>query len=131
VVYFGAALSIIVFIVAFQRLRVLPTAVTAAQAASHALAATRDPSLSDDQKEQLARKTSLQLMGSFLSILARGAGAVGASLLPLLAMQSLGLADIGTVLDTLTSWQTILVVSVVLTPLYFFSRKKDGDGEAS
>lgn len=122
--YAGAALAIAFFLIAFQWLRVVPTAVAAAAVARTALSSTMDPSLAEERKEALAREASVRLMGSFLSLCGRGALAVAVSAVPLFALQALGVVKVAAVVDFLESWQAIVGVSVLMTVGYFLLRPK-------
>lgn len=109
-----AAASIGIFLVALLLLRVVPAASNALTIARGAFEALRDPGLDDAARERAARSASIRLFGSFISILARGALAVAASLLPIWLADALGLARYDQIFDFLARWDVILIASIVL-----------------
>ncbi len=122
--YVAAAIAVATFLAAFQWLKLVPTAVAAADVAKQALASARDPRLSDDEKEALARKSSVRLLGSFVSISARGALAFAASVVPLFAIQALLHVPVGDVVSLLSSWPAIIVAFVLTTAVILLMRKR-------
>jgi hypothetical protein len=104
---------------ALQLMRVLPLA-TGVVATTRAAARTlKDAGLSDADKEQLLRKASTSLLGTFVSITVRAGAALGAALLPLAAFQFAGLVDVAVVAGFLATWPGILLASVVMIVAYF------------
>lgn len=78
-----------------------------------------DKRLGDEEKERLLQKASIGMMRAFGSITARSAVAVAAALVPLLALQAVGVAEISTVGRALATWQGILLTGVAMTAVYF------------
>jgi hypothetical protein len=85
----------------------------------------RDPTISDLEKEKVVQKASLSLMGGFLSIVVRGAGALVVSVLPLLAFDAVGLVRVSTVTRLLATWQGILLGSVGMLLAYFIKPRDE------
>lgn len=122
-IYLAAFLTITVFIVALWLFRIVPAAAKAVEVSRVSARIMRDPALGDEEKERAVQKASLTLLWSFLSITARGAAAVGASLLPMLAFDVAGLARFGDVANFLATWETIVVASVLVTLVYLVGRR--------
>jgi hypothetical protein len=104
---------------ALQLMRVLPIAAGVADMTRTAARTLNNAELSDADKEQFLRKASVSLLGTFVSITARAAVALGAALLPLFALQVAGLVDVIAVADFLATWPGILLASVVMAAAYF------------
>ena len=118
-IYLGAVVAAACFMVALQLMRVLPIAAGVADMTRAAARTFNNAELSDADKEQFLRKASVSLLGTFVSITARAAVALGAALLPLFALQAAGLVDVTAVADFLATWPGILLASVVMTAAYF------------
>jgi hypothetical protein len=114
VIYVAAAAAVIAFMIAFERLRVADVARRALATSGRGTAALRDPMLSDDEKERLLRQASISLGRDVLAIGARGAGALLASLLPLLVLDFTGVTEFEIVLAWMGTWQTILLISAAI-----------------
>lgn len=117
--YVAAALVVMVFVMALERLGVTRVAGEAVGASRRATKALGDRSLSDDEKEQAVRAASVELFKKFLVIGLRSAGAVLLSLLPLVALDLLGLTTVDAVTGWLASlagicWMSALVVVWIL-----------------
>jgi len=117
-IYLGAVVAAACFMSALQLMRVLPIAAGVVDMTRAAARMLNDAQLSDSDKEQFLRKASVSLLGTSASIAARVAVALGAALLPLLALQAAGLVDVTAVADFLATWPGILLVSVVMTAAY-------------
>lgn len=109
-----AAAAIGVFLIALWLSGVVPASVSALTIARGALGAMRDPGLDDAAREKAVQRASLRLMGTFFSILLRGAVAVGASLLPILLADVTGFAARDQVIDFLSRWDVIVIASIVI-----------------
>jgi hypothetical protein len=123
-IYAVAALAIAVFMFAFMALGIVPVAraaINTSRAASRALA---DPALDDDGREQALRQASLSLLGNFASITLRGALALALSGLSMLAADAAGVAPIGEVITLLSSWQAIVVTTIVLTAAWLIWNRR-------
>ena len=110
--------SIVLFLIALWRLGLVRIAQGALATAQGALTTMRDPALDDAAREKAVQAASLRLMGTFASIVLRGALALGVSLLPIWLADLAGLAASGEVIFFLSRWDVIAVASVVIVAGY-------------
>lgn len=82
----GASLAL--FFVVARLLRITELTLRMFGVSRSALRSLRDPSLSDEQKEALARRASGQLLGGFLNITTRASLALALAAAPFLASLS-------------------------------------------
>lgn len=114
-----AAASISLFLVAFWLLRVLPVSASALAVARGALDTIRDTAIDDFARQKAVQRASLQMFGILVSILGRGAAAVGASLLPIWLADVTDLAASDQVIAFLLRWDVIVSTLVVFVLLYY------------
>ena len=112
----GAA--IVAFLVGFHLSGVVPAARHAIATAHAATTVLRNPLLPDDDKEVAVRKAGVSLLGSAVSILVRGLGAVLVALVPVVLADLLGLAESDAALALLLRWEVILATSAVLAVVW-------------
>ena len=117
--YAAALGAVVCFAVVFRRLGVVAAARTAVETGLGAARVMRDPVMTDLEKERAVQAASLALARGFGSIAARSAAALGASLLPLLALQWMGLTRLSSVNGLLMSWNGILLASAAMTLVFF------------
>jgi hypothetical protein len=110
-----AAVSICAFLAALWLARVVPASAGAVAVAHRALEAMRDAELDDTAREKAVRRASLQLFGTFVSILLRGGFAIGVSLVPIWLGNVSGLAPGDQVIAFLSRWDVIAIASIVIT----------------
>ena len=123
-IYAVAILAIAVFMAAFLLLRIVVVsrnAIATSRKVTHTL---RDPGLSDDHKEEIVQKAAIALLGNFVSITLRGAAALGLSYLVLVAADYADIARQDDVIDLLSSWEAIVLTTVVLTAVWFAWNKR-------
>lgn len=109
-----AVAAIGVFLVAFWLFGVVPASAGALAIARGALAAMRDTELDDAAREKTVQRASIRLLGTFVSIVVRGALAVGASLLPIWVADAAGFAKSDQVIAFLSRWDVIVIASIVI-----------------
>ena len=109
----AACLSLAVFMVLLKVLRVDSTAVDAIAISRRATAVLRNPRLSDDVKEKMARRYSLRLLARFFCIAVPGVIAGAASFGVLLLMDKLRVASLADMLALMTDWIFITAVLAV------------------
>ncbi len=122
-IYLAAFLSVSIFVITLWLFGIISVAIKAVEVCRESTKTIRNPALSDENKERTLQRASLTLLGSFLSITARAAAAVGASLLPMLAFDVAGLASFRDVADFLATWEAIILVSAVLMLVYLVRRR--------
>ena len=108
----AACLSLAVFMGLLKLLRVDTSAVEVLAISRRATAILRNPRLSDDVKERMARRYSLRLLGRFFLIAIPGVIAGGGAFGVLGLMDALNLATVGGTLDVLTDWVFATLVLV-------------------
>jgi len=123
VIYLATFLTIATFVVALWLFGIVPAAAKALEVSRAAAKAIRDSTLSEEEKERTLQKSSLVLLRSFLSITARGAAALGVSLVPMLAFDLTGLAGFWVVADFAATWEVIIVASVLITLVYLVGKR--------
>jgi hypothetical protein len=118
-----AAVSILAFVLVFWKVGVVDAARKAIATASHAgkVMATKD--LSDEIKEKEVQKSAIGLLGSVVSIAWRSAVSLIGAALPIYAAAAAGLASDDAVIDFLSRWDVIIVVSVAMIAGYFAVQK--------
>lgn len=121
-IYLGSALAIAFFAAGLAVFGVVPTASGAVETSRQAVRTLRDSTLSDLEKEREVQRASLSLLGGFASIVIRGGAAFAAAILPLVALQLLGLVRISEVTRWLATWEGIVFTSVVMVLAYLVSR---------
>ncbi len=111
-----ALAAALAFLVSFDQLRVVEEARRAVRAGQAAGSGLRDRTVSDAEKERLARAASMSLLGSFVSILVKGSAAIVAATAVLVASQLLGVGTVAESTRWLMSWPAIvgLTASVVI-----------------
>ena len=107
----SACLSIVAFMALLKLMRVDAIAREVLAISRRAVAQLRDPCVSDDVKERMARRFSLRLLGHFFLIVAFSAIAGGASFGVLALMDTIGLASLKESTAILTDW--LFVTSVL------------------
>jgi hypothetical protein len=117
--YVAAFLAIAGFAIAIELLGVLPLATGAIATGRSAGSILRDRSLSDEVKEQAARKATLALATSFLIIVARSVVACAASLVPMVVFDAAGIASVADASSLLTTWPVIGVASTGIMLVYW------------
>lgn len=123
-IYAVAILAIAVFMVAFLLLRIVAVAKDAIATSRDVTRTLRDSGLTDDHKEQIVQKASVSLLVNFASITLRGAAALGLSYLVLMAADFADIARQDDVIDLLSSWEAIVITSVVLTAAWIAWNKR-------
>lgn len=116
--YGAASLAAACFALAFHWLGMAPVARRAIAIGLEAGRVMRDDGLDDDAKERAVQAASLTLLRLFASLAARSLGAVGLSLLPVLAAQAAGLTTVSAVNALFLSWPGAILASVVFGAAY-------------
>jgi hypothetical protein len=109
-----AVASICAFLVALWLVGVIPASAGAVAIARDALSVLRDAELDDAAREKAVQRASVRLLTTFFSILARGAAAIGASLVPIWLADVAGIAPSDHVIEFLARWDVIAIASVVI-----------------
>ncbi len=113
----AACLSLAVFMVILKMLRVDSTAVDVIAISRRATAVLRNPRLTDNVKEKMARRYSLRLLARFFCIAVPGVIAGAASFGLLLLMDKLSIASLEDTLALMTDGifiAAVLAASVVV-----------------
>ena len=106
----AACLSLAVFMVLLKVLRVDSTAVDAIAISRRATAVLRNPRLSDDVKERLARRYSLRLLVRFFGIIVPGVISGAAAFGLIVIMDKLTVASLKGTTALMMDWMFIAVV---------------------
>jgi len=114
-----AIFSVLLFLVAFQLVRIVPAARRAIAIAQGALGAMRDPALNDDAREKAVQRASIALFGAFGSILLRSLLALAAAVAPIWLADQVGWAQTESVVDLLSRWDIIVGASVLICGLFY------------
>ena len=113
----AACFSLAVFMVLLKLLRADSNAVEALAISRRATTILRNPRLSDDVKEKMARRYSLRLLARFFRIAVPGVLSGGAAFGLLVLMDKLNMASLDGTLAVMTDWifvAVVLVASVVV-----------------
>jgi len=122
-IWFSAILAIVFFVFACRVLRLIPVAGGAIHAAREATAVIRDAEMDEEQKECEIRAAALRLLRDAAVILLCGAGAVAASLVPILVLHWAGAAPFPQTMQLLFSWQFLVGVTVAALVVAWAARR--------
>jgi hypothetical protein len=114
--------SIIIFLVALSRVRLVGVAAQALDTSRGALTAMREPSLDERERERAVQRASVTLFGHFFSLLGRAAVAVAASLAPVALAAVTGLAPAHAVFGFLSRWPVWVVATGIAAAAYLGRR---------
>ena len=118
-----AIFSIAVFLVALHFSGALRAGVAILPVARGALNTIQNQALGDDEKERAIQRATVRLARSLVSIVIRSAFTLAVSLVPLVAAEYFGWADIDEVIAFLSRWDVILIVSVAIIAGYILKSK--------
>lgn len=118
-----AIASILAFVIVFWKAGVVPAAQKAIDTASHAGKVMSSKELDDDVKEKEVQKSAIGLLGSVVSITVRSAVSLIAAAVPIYGAEAAGLVGADAVIDFLSRWDVIIIVSVVMIAGYIVGRR--------
>lgn len=110
---FIAAISVGVFLLAFWRANVIPTAKAALLTVGGAMRAMRDPALDEMTRERTVQKAAIGLLVASGSLVLRSFLAVAAAFAPILVADWTGLVPQAAILAFMERPDVILVVTLV------------------
>jgi hypothetical protein len=119
----ASVLAVLVFLAAFSLLRVVDASRRAMRTAQEAVAAMSDPTLSEEVRERTVQRGAISLIGSFVSIVLRGAGALLASLSVVFAFEVAGLGRAEEVIHVLSRWDVLVFSTVAITAGWVLRRR--------
>ena len=100
------------FLVALRLSRLERFAVDALASFRHAVAAMRNDTLADDEKERIVQQSAVRLIKHFATITLIGAAVLAAPVGVLLALDALGVASFQAAIDLSLRWEVIVGASV-------------------
>lgn len=109
--YVAAAFVTIAFLLCFPLSGIVAASARAIAVSRRAVAVMREPTVSEDEKEQAIRGFSIQLFGLFASITARGVLLLAVPAVLMAGFSFIGLASFEGVIELLVSWEAILAVT--------------------
>jgi hypothetical protein len=118
-----AIASILAFVIVFWKAGVVPAAQKAIATASHAGKVMSSKELDDDVKEKEVQKSAIGLVGSVVSITVRSVVSLIAAAVPIYGAEAAGLVGADAVIDFLSRWDVIIIVSVVMIAGYIVGRR--------
>ena len=83
----------------------------------------RDPSLDDASREKSIQKFSINLFGSFASILIRSIATLLLAALPVYIADQLGVVKASEVTDFLSRWDVIVILTLVICAGWFLKSR--------
>jgi hypothetical protein len=83
----------------------------------------RDTSLNDEAREKAIQGFSINLFGSFFSILIRSIAALLSAALPIYISDKLGFVVAENVTEFLSRWDVIIILSLVICTGWYFKNK--------
>lgn len=119
----AAIVSILAFVVVFWKAGVVEAAQKAIATASRAGKVMSSKELDDHTKEKEVQKAAIGLVGSVFSIALRSLIALLAAAVPIYGADAAGLATTDGVIDFLSRWDVIIIVSAVMVAGYFAGRR--------
>lgn len=115
--------SILVFVLVFWKAGVVPAAQKAIATASGAGKVMSSKDLDDEVKEKEVQKAAIGLLGSVVSITVRSILSLVAAAVPIYGAEAAGLVSADLVIDFMSRWDVIIIVSVVMIAGYFVVRR--------
>ncbi len=106
--------SIVVFLIALWRFRLVHVVGESISVAQHAVSILRSSELSEQEKEVVARTSALRLLRVCGSILLRAAGILLAAWLPIQVGHALAIVDREAVIAFILRWDVIVSVSAAI-----------------
>jgi hypothetical protein len=111
------------FVIVFWKAGVVGAAQKAITTASHAGKVMSSKELDDEVKEKEIQKSAIGLLGSFVSIAGRSALSLVAAAVPIYGAEAAGLVSADAVIDFLSRWDVIIIISVVMIAGYLVGRR--------
>lgn len=118
-----AVASILAFVLVFWKAGVVPAAQKAIATASHAGKVMSSKELDDEVKEKEVQKAAIGLLGSVGSITIRSVLSLVGAAVPIYGAEAAGLVSADAVIDFLSRWDVIIIVSVVMIAGYLLGRR--------
>lgn len=118
-----AVASILAFVLVFWKAGVVPAAQKAIATASHAGKVMSSKELDDEVKEKEVQKAAIGLLGSVGSITIRSVLSLVGAAVPIYGAEAAGLVSAEAVIDFLSRWDVIIIVSVVMIAGYLLGRR--------
>lgn len=106
--------SIVVFLIAVWRFRLVQVVGESISVAQHAVGILRSAELSEREKEVVARTSAVRLLGVCGSIIVRVAGTLLAAWLPIHVGHALEIVDREAVIAFMLRWDVIVSVSAAI-----------------
>jgi hypothetical protein len=123
VIIVTAGLSVLIFIVAFWRLRIVDVGLHVLSVATGATAVLKDKNADDLVREKAMQKAAIDLFKSFFTILFRSALALALSLAPIWLADVAGLVSIDEVIIFMSRWDVLIVITLIVTAGYLVWKK--------
>ena len=118
-----AVAAILAFVIVFWKAGVVGAAQKAITTASYAGKVMSNNALDDDTKEKEIQKSAISLLGSVFSIAWRSVVSLAATAVPIYGAEAAGLVSADAVIDFLSRWDVIIIVSVVMIIGYLVGRR--------
>jgi hypothetical protein len=118
-----ALASIAFFLIAFWLLKITRVSGEALKTSRSAIAALGDKSLDDNAREKIIQSASIKLFGAFISIFIRTVLTLAISVLPIWLAHWTEIARMDVVIDFLSRWDVIAIISVVIIGGYFILKQ--------
>lgn len=109
-----ALISVVLFLIAFWRLKISRVGADALKTSRIAMATMGDKSIDDDTREKMIQSASIKLFGSFFSILIRSILTLAISVLPIWLADLTGIARMDAVFGFLARIDVIVIISVAM-----------------
>jgi hypothetical protein len=119
VILIAAVIAASFFIIALRAMAIPAITLGVIANGREAARVMTDKSLGDDEKERRLQKASVEMMRAFGSITLRAAAALAVGVVPLIALQAAGIAEMTTVGHALATWQGIVLTGAAMTAVYF------------
>jgi len=123
-IYLVAVLATVCFGMALRASGIVTVAANVIATGRESAQCLRDPHLSDLDKEEFIQKAAVSLMRGFVSIVGRGAAAFISAGLVVFVFQAVGLVQASAVSQLLTTWQGIVLTTVVMSAAYMIKVRK-------
>lgn len=119
----GVVILVAGFAVILERVRLVPFTRKVISLSRASVQTLRNPALSDDEKERLTQANTIAMFKLFAVLLGGMALALLVPLIVVWVFDRLGWVSLPGVLNALTRWDVIVVVSIVGIFIYWMSSK--------
>lgn len=122
-IYLAFAIALLLFVAMLRLGRVIERSVAVVATVRGATTVMASSTLSDDEKETRIQQDALAMLRAFAILTFWSAAAIGLSVLAVVLGSSLGLYNLDKAVAAASSWEVIVVASLVMTAFLIIRRR--------